>query len=50
MKLKEQRSTIKNSNDQQNTSNPSYKIISRNTFNKITSANNRELLRNAVNN
>ena len=31
------RSTIKNSNDQQNTSSSSYKVRSRNTFNKITS-------------
>ena len=29
------RSTIKNSNDQQNISSSSYKIRSRNTFNKI---------------
>ena len=43
------RSTIKNSNDQQNTSTSSYKLRSRNTFNKITSTNMRLLMRNEVN-
>ena len=37
MKLKNKRSTIKNSNDSQNTLSSS--ISSRNTFNKITSRN-----------
>ena len=49
MKLKEQKSTIKDSNDQQTTSSSSYKIIARNTFNKITS-NIRLLMRDKVNN
>ena len=50
MKLKEQKkSTIKNLQDQQNTSSSSYKIRPRKTFNKITT-NIRLLMRNEVNN
>ena len=50
IKLKEQKITIKNSNDQQNRWSSSYKIRSRNTFNKTTSTNIRLLMRNEVNN
>ena len=50
MKPKNKRSTIKNKNDQQNTSSSSYKIRSRNTFNTITSTNIRLLMRNEINN
>ena len=44
------RSSIKNSNDQQNTSSSSYKIRSRETFNKITSTTILLIVRNKVNN
>ena len=50
MKKSNKRPTIKNSNDQQNTSSSSYKIRSRNTVNKITSTNIRLLMFNEVNN
>ena len=49
MKLMNKKSTIKDSNDQQNTLSSSYKIRSRNTFNKIASTNVRLLMRNEVN-
>ena len=42
--------TTKKSTDEQNTSSSSYKIKSRNTFNKTKSTNIRLLSRNEVNN